>query len=606
MKETRQSNLLNRKELSIFKKINNYLGSLLMLCYITYFIINGIKYIQHNSIPLTIYPILIYFIGLLTIIIFNSKFKDNKIIPNIIWILMLILLISEFGTHFLYNSGFLPVNDRDILYPMSLIIFAINTIVGVIIINFPKYQSITQYLETINVGIGLFGVFYYIVTGGFCDYNFIHIILLHLFSSIYLMLLYPNKGFLKYLFVNDRVYLKSVTKNLVLILSLTLIIIYTVSENYLTSDLGITLFALIIIINLVINYVNLGKERLKNKQSEMKLQSSLDLNTNIYELIVESLGETILFIDKEDYILFKQNNSNLKIDSLKNVKDGLYSDRTKKYNTHTYVYNQFLKAKKTKKPQEIYAFFDISGKEESLTGWVTPIYIKEEYTGSVISLFNLNKPDEDKLYVKHIIEEKNLLISEIHHRVKNNLQVINSLLSLQLNVVEDKGTRDILLESQLRIRSIGLVHETFYKTQNLETMEFTSYIKPLINEVKIAYITNQEIDITYNVYSCDESKNEINLNMDDTTPLGLIINEFITNSLKYAFPDNKGKISINFIKKNDNYTLILEDNGQGFDQETTEYGLGLNLISSLCLQLEAEMKLFTDNKTRIELTFKNR
>jgi PAS domain S-box-containing protein len=203
--------------------------------------------------------------------------------------------------------------------------------------------------------------------------------------------------------------------------------------------------------------------------------------------------------------------------------------------------------------------------------------------------------------IKASLLEKETLLREIHHRVKNNLQIIASLLRLQEYLGNDE-IRNVLKESEGRVRIMAMVHEKLYRSSSLSNINSKEYINGLISDVFYNYGIKKE-DITTNLQLED-----VNLNIETIIPLGLIINEIVTNSVKYAFPQGNGKITIKLKKgKGDEYNLIIRDNGIGIpeniDIEKTET-LGLKLVNVLTSQIDGQIKLDRTKGTQFKITFK--
>ena len=204
--------------------------------------------------------------------------------------------------------------------------------------------------------------------------------------------------------------------------------------------------------------------------------------------------------------------------------------------------------------------------------------------------------------IKKSLEEKELLLKEIHHRVKNNLMIISSLLNLQSSYIKDKESQDIFKESQNRARSMALIHERLYQSTDLKRIDFGEYITSLANELFHTYVADPSlIELKINV-------EDIFLDINTAIPLGLIVNELITNSLKHAFPDGiSGEINVDFHPIDAHYEFIVKDNGIGFpediDYQNTE-SLGLQMVTSLTDQIDGEMKLNRNNGTEFKITFK--
>src|SRR5205807_8773463 len=156
------------------------------------------------------------------------------------------------------------------------------------------------------------------------------------------------------------------------------------------------------------------------------------------------------------------------------------------------------------------------------------------------------------------LREKEALLREIHHRVKNNLQITSSLLRLQASKIADAAVRQLLRESQDRIRSMALVHEMLYRSQDLARVDFPQYVRELVPQLFRSY--NAGGRVRYRV-----ELDEIVFGVDLAVPCGLIINELVANALKHAFPgDRRGEICVRMSLEQDRYWLSVEDDGVGF------------------------------------------
>ena len=223
-----------------------------------------------------------------------------------------------------------------------------------------------------------------------------------------------------------------------------------------------------------------------------------------------------------------------------------------------------------------------------------------------LSLEEKLKHHADEL--QNSLKEKEVLLKEIHHRVKNNLQIITSLLYLQSLKIEDESTRAIFKDSQNRVKSLALVHEKLYQSKDLARIDFSDYLKNLSNFIFTTYKTNiSNLRIEYDL-------DEVFLSVEVSVPLGLIINELLSNALKYAFTNipadnlSEHKIVIKLKKhKNDEHILSVSDNGAGlpdnFNIEETE-SLGLKLVTNLTQQIEGKLEVHPKNDTEFKITFK--
>lgn len=203
--------------------------------------------------------------------------------------------------------------------------------------------------------------------------------------------------------------------------------------------------------------------------------------------------------------------------------------------------------------------------------------------------------------IKASLKEKEVLLKEIHHRVKNNLQVISSLLNLQCRSITDEQTLAIFQESQHRVESMAYIHEQLYQSKDLSRIDFAEYIRKLAANLFCAY------EASTNAITLKIDSENVLLDIQAAIPCGLIVNELVSNSLKYAFStDKKGEISIEFNSVDDNFTLIVSDNGKGFPQDldfrNTE-SLGLQLVNALTEQLEGNIELDNSIGTEFKITF---
>lgn len=243
-----------------------------------------------------------------------------------------------------------------------------------------------------------------------------------------------------------------------------------------------------------------------------------------------------------------------------------------------------------------------------------------EFAGAVYITRDITELKNVENQLKSSISEKELLLREVHHRVKNNMQIINSILNLQSVHLKDKIVLNTLRESQNRVRSMAIVHEELYQSDDLSKIDFAEYMKRLVTELFNSYGVSQQV-ITSKI-----SAEHIFLDIDTAIHCGLIINELVSNSLKHAFPliknietikspENpefkdqnikKGKISIKFYSDNTLHTLLIEDNGIGFpeyiDPQNTKT-LGLKLVNTLVNQLGGEIKINTTKGSSFKIIF---
>ena len=222
--------------------------------------------------------------------------------------------------------------------------------------------------------------------------------------------------------------------------------------------------------------------------------------------------------------------------------------------------------------------------------------------------FTSNRKKKEQLALQNTVIEKSLrekeiLMKEIHHRVKNNLQVVSSLLKLQSHYIKDEQAQEAVKDSRNRVQSMALIHQNLYQEDNLTGIDVNDYISKLCENLFESYnIHPTRIKLIKEIQS-------LNLDVDTVVPLGLILNELITNSLKYGFPGDKtGAVKI--ILKEENNTLFLKvfDNGVGLPddfQKKYETTFGYRMINAFIQKLKGELKTFTDEGTKVEIAIKN-
>lgn len=223
--------------------------------------------------------------------------------------------------------------------------------------------------------------------------------------------------------------------------------------------------------------------------------------------------------------------------------------------------------------------------------------VLDEATGKVMRIFGAAKDITEKKEasekIRESLREKEMLLKEVHHRVKNNMQVISSLINLQSTYVEDSYTRDILRDSQNRIKSMALIHEKLYQSDSMSNIDFSDYIKNL------AFYLFQSYNVNRSNISLQMEIEDIGIGIYNALPCGLLLNEILTNSLKYAFPGKeRGTIKIVITRDNDTglYVMDVSDDGAGLPDRIDFYNprtLGMDLISTLTSQINGKVELKT-------------
>lgn len=308
-----------------------------------------------------------------------------------------------------------------------------------------------------------------------------------------------------------------------------------------------------------------------NKKSETILSSISDgvivLKNNGIVSYMNPSAEKLTGISshkaKGDHI---KNIFNLSEDEISNI---FYSIKT----NNIYLENVEIKGKK-----RFFASFDISSIK------------KNENEKEIVIVFrDITKDLENKKYIEDSLLEKETLLKEIHHRVKNNMAVIVSILNLQAVYADDEKIESILKQSADRIQTMGIIHEFLYKSESLRLVSSKSYIERLIDVIISGNSHDKKIFIEKNI-------DNFMLTTDQMSPIGLILNEIISNSLKYGFVNNEKIIRVSFKKNNNKFNLLIEENGDG-DPHTilNSTNLGINLIKTLVTQRYGDFEIVRNN-----------
>ncbi|WP_460218447.1 tetratricopeptide repeat-containing sensor histidine kinase [Psychroserpens sp. MEBiC05023] len=219
----------------------------------------------------------------------------------------------------------------------------------------------------------------------------------------------------------------------------------------------------------------------------------------------------------------------------------------------------------------------------------------------IVLLYFFNKNKKTTRLIKTKNAENELLLKEIHHRVKNNLELVKSLISLQSAELEDSVTKDAMIASQNRVQSMGIIHQKLYQGEHLGSIDMKDYFVNLGEGILDTFNADDQVKI-----EC--AMDQLELDVDTAVPIGLIVNELLTNALKYAFPKNeKGKIKISLNQSNpETLTLEVTDNGIGkpIDSSSKGTGFGTQLIKLLTLQLNGTMEEKHENGTAVFFRFK--
>lgn len=343
---------------------------------------------------------------------------------------------------------------------------------------------------------------------------------------------------------------------------------------------------------------NLATSVNRTLQSLEKSNIDLKKSREGYKTIFENTGTAMLLLDKNMNILLANThfkdifNLNKENNNLKDLM--AEKDQTKLQDYQLNLENNVSDFKN-------YEFHLINKKGEVRDFYATFSFMKDS-DEVLISLIDITEHKKTGNKIRESLKEKEILLREIHHRVKNNLQIISVLLSLQSEEIDDPEILEKYKESENRIHSMALIHERMYQSKDLSSIDFSDYVQNLIADITYAYgFDGSNLDINLDL-------NNYNLSIETVMPLGLIINELVSNSLKYAFKDQKdNKINIILKKQNnDNFILEISDNGMGFpaniDFRNTS-SLGLQLVNELVQQIDGQVELFNEKGTKFIINF---
>lgn len=242
--------------------------------------------------------------------------------------------------------------------------------------------------------------------------------------------------------------------------------------------------------------------------------------------------------------------------------------------------------KRIKEKNQLLIFTSLSGFIILILSYLVYLNIKQK-----------KKVNKQKAQLEILVDEKNTLLKETHHRVKNSFQIVSSLLYLQSENISDKEAALAVKEAQNRVKSMILIHQKLYSKDQLVGIDSKEYIEDLVNDI----IENQSDSIeNLKISTAIDSKI---FSIDTITPIGLIINELITNVIKYAFPDKiqNPELKVSFLKKENNYELKVSDNGIGISNQNNPDSFGLKLIHSLAKKLKATVSFENNKGTTVTL-----
>ena len=311
-----------------------------------------------------------------------------------------------------------------------------------------------------------------------------------------------------------------------------------------------------------------------------------ELSDGVFELkFAESLGEALTILENENFDV---------------VLMDLGLPDSQGFRTFTQVHNQMPEL-----PIIIITGLEdedlgVSAVKEGAQDYLVKGQVDKKLLARSLKFAIERKQTEEEL--KSSIYERDVLLKETHHRVKNNMQVIHSLLNLQTHYAENMEVVNVLKESQNRVKSMGMIHEKLYNSTDNSGINFPDYVQSLTNNLLTSYKSSEKISPVIEI-------EDLELNLETAILCGLIINELVSNSLKYAFPNTEsGEVHISLNSVDNKYRLVISDNGIGFPEDLdykSAESLGLQLVNNITDQLDGEIELDRSSGTKFTIKFEN-
>ena len=333
---------------------------------------------------------------------------------------------------------------------------------------------------------------------------------------------------------------------------------------------------------------------------QLKVEKALKESENYYKAIFENRGAATIIIEEDDTISLMNSAFEKLCGYSKDEVQGKMAwyqfvsdkdlDFMKKYRS--------LRLEDSNSVPKSYEF-EFIDRDDNLKNILITVSMIPGTKKSLMSLMNITKLKDTENELKNSLKEKDLLLQEVHHRVKNNMQIISSLLNLQSSYIEDETVRTLFQESQNRIRSMAMVHEKLYKSNNVSKIDFKQYMSDLVDSLSYNHRINPD--------NVKKKMEPVLFDVETAIPCGLIVNELVTNTFKHAFPDgNVGEITVELFKEGDTVFIKVSDSGIGFPEDIdfkNTKSLGLKLVNSLVMQLDGEIQLDTTNGTTFTVSF---
>ena len=454
-------------------------------------------------------------------------------------------VMPEYGSRFITSILF-------IIYSLVLIMFAMSRYTAAQIITFPagiiSYCVISGYMA----GLGVYGEYFLMA---------IYTAIIHLLIGISILSLNPDRGVLAPIHASfSGGYLVRLLIP-VMVITITILGIITLRiRSFLFPGFGeVFLMGMMVSITVISVVITADELNTLDRKGEVYRRELAD-SRRFFSDVVENLAEAVAVLDEGGGIVYL--NAAMKALGIRDFPD---------HDVDEPVLIDRMKVQ-----------------ERYYTGWMVP----RKEGGTIVSLTDITDLIMAKNSLEDALRERDALLSEVHHRVKNNLQIIVSLLNIQAMGADEK-TRRVLMDAQGRVRAMAIIHETIYDSGDFSGVLMSSFITRLIERIIAASSAH---GVRFRVDA------DFRLNLETAMPLGLLINEAVTNSIRHAFTDGKGLIEVR-ITSDDLLHLTVADDGMGIG-EPPEGTVGLSLMHALADQLDGEMEITSDHGTVVSLRFR--
>jgi len=381
---------------------------------------------------------------------------------------------------------------------------------------------------------------------------------------------------------------------------------YDISLQYNHIPGAFAISTIILSVGLVIFTIRRGKEMFRDLTHWEEMKIHLQKEKEWSEIVIDNAPNLIIGLDRNSgVLLFNKYAQHLSGYNFEQISRETYISKLvpKDNQKETWQFWNEMIEKKLDFSSSTGYLQTKNGEVRTILWNHKPLLLDDKFKMILCIGEDVTEKQEAEQKIKESLKEKEVLLKEVHHRVKNNLQIIVSMLNMQINQISQDELRSILRISQSRIRTIAMIHEALYNSSDLINIGYEEYLRQFMRYLMQTYLLpNSKIDIQTH---CQDILLDINL----AIPCSLILNELVSNALKHAFPDKRpGKVTVKMMKKDETYHLIVEDNGVGLPENfeiDKLKSLGLILVRTLTTQLKGNLNYDCSEGCRFEITFKD-